>query len=224
MYFPYSFWAGSNFLRDMIAFWTFNNGSDIGNDDYNGFDLTLNGSITNPAGKFGKAIYNAADGSAYVDVADPNKKFNLSTDKTFCFWFKGDDAESGGAYFIGKYYNSPGTNYLAAYSASHLDFLIDTSVSTYTAVSQSVISNSVWYMATLRHYLLQKKISVQVNDNMPIEETYTGNPQTYDQNFNALEVGAVGSAIDHLGVWNRVLSLTESNTLYNNGKGLEIFR
>src|SRR5690349_12091137 len=117
MYFPYSFWT-SNLKKQLLAFWTFNNCSDIGKDNFNGFNLITHGNITCVNGKIGNAISSPDDDNAFVDVSDGNKYFNLTTDKTFTFWFKTTTAIGLGGYLFGKNFNSPDSNYVVRYGST----------------------------------------------------------------------------------------------------------
>ena len=223
MYFPFSFFNNErvDLTRDLISFWTFNNCGDVGNDDFNGFDLTINGSIDCPAGKIGNCIENSSDPGAFVDVADSAGIFNLTSDKTFAHWVKSPSA-SVGCYTFGKYYNSPSANYLASINVSTAVLLVETSAGGFDVTSDKVpILDNIWYFICYKHYSRLKKISVQVNDTLPVYANYNGTVFDYNQNFNALEVVSQGTFMDSLGVWNRILNDNEIAALYNSGNGLE---
>jgi hypothetical protein len=224
MFFPYSFWTSSNRLNEgLLAFWTFNNCSDLGHDDLTGHDLTIHGSLSCAGGKISNSLRNDSDISAYADFTDVEKKFNLTTDKTFAFWLKVDTALGGGGYFCGKWFNSPGDNYIIRYgSAGYVVFTIDIGGTEYeTAESGQILSDDTWFFCVGKHTLSSKKISIQINNGAVIETTYTGTADDNDQNFRGLEEGSQGSNIDALGIWNRLLTSTEITYLYNVGNGRE---
>ena len=233
MYFPHGFWTGGNkstLIYKLLAAWNFNDCtgcpsacSAIGNEELGNFDATQSGGgdLYCITGKLGSAAQILSGTSTIFDTPDTSKELNLTSDKTFVFWFLFDTAAAGGALF-GKYYNSPGSNYLATCDAGGLNFTISTDGTGATASTTGIVlSGDTWYFGVIRHDVSAKTISVQINNGTIFEATYTGNPFDYDQNLRLIESGTPGGAIDAFSIWDRILTPTEITYLYNSGIGKE---
>lgn len=221
MYFPYSFW-NSGISRGLLAFYTFNDCSNQGKDLTNVFNLTVHGSLSCVAAKISNGVRKNST-SGYMDVPDPNKVFNMNSDKTFCFWAKFDDI-SNVTYIVGKFNSASPFHYVIAKNINTISFVIYNSLGSQVATATSpVINQGQWYFVTCINNFTSKVLSIQL-DNGTITTSSSYSAATIADpvaNFRAPEQDLTiqDSTLDSLGVWNRILNTSEISFMYNNGIG-----
>ena len=220
MFFPYSFWH-SSLLRDLIAFYTFNDASNIGRDSLGKYHMSeFGGTMNSIVGKIGNAVENDTLES-YMAVDDPNKVFNLTTDKTFAFWARVPSATAV-AYLVGKEIFGPNDYYTFYIQDSAFRFTVTSDTNNILLEAGPVVSANTWYFFVGKHDLSTKTCYLQINNGTPDQDTYSGNPLDPVDEFKGVQWNIQGDVchIDSLGIWNRILSDGELAILYNNGQGI----
>lgn len=233
MYFPYSFFISqpvTSLTDQLLAFYTFNNCSDLGEDSLGNFDVTaIGGTISCIAGKNGNAARTDTLG-CYMAVNDTNGDFDLNSDKTITFWFRVADATCN-TYLVGKEPLFPNWNYATLVSNNQVAFFLsNTDLTDFSVFSEELISSNTWYFVVAKHELNTKTFSIQVNNGTIFSNTYTGSTiSTTTDSFRPVEFNNITTScdpysldIDSVGVWNRLLTSEEISILYNNGNSTNL--
>jgi hypothetical protein len=208
--------SGPTFPSDgLLAFWRLDNLTDSSG---NGNTLTNNNSVVFVEGKIGNSAQ--FDGSNYLSLSTHQFPTGNSN-RTFSCWVK--TSQSNGLNLIFSYGIPETSN--EAFGLGLLDGNAGFFSQDNDFVTSSNISDNNWHHLVLTHssengrtiYLDGTNIG---NDSDSIN-TGTNSIFRIGTWTYAFESTSLTGLVDAIGVWDRVISLEEINTIYNNGTGLE---
>ena len=197
-----------------------------GNDSVNSLVGTVVGA-TNTPGKIGNGYTFDGIGD-YIAFAD-NNALDLVSPYSFSFWFKSTDNSQTNNYLFGKLNEAGNDNCYAVvfgYHASKISFYGGPASSVgYPTNGDITISDNNWHHiaytyngTTLKGYLDNSSAFADV--------TGTTSNLTSSKNFFIGDFDGSGGfspigILDEIGIWSKVLSATEVESLYNSGVGLQ---
>jgi len=223
----------SSLLTSLIAWWSLDQQSGTRLDKHtNSLHLTDNNTVLTLPGKQDFAADFEAVNSEHLSHADDALLSFADEDFTLSCWVK---FESLGVQrtIMGKYDATDNQReYILFYSAStsRISLAISnngTGDTTLDADTLGVPSVGVWYFITVWHDSTANTMNIQVNNGVVDSAAYT---LGCNDNASVFSIGAQETAgsftnfmdgiIDEAAIWNKVLSATERNALYNNGMGI----
>lgn len=217
MYFPHGMFDG--WLQNkLLAYWNFEDNSDLGRDVLNRHNLTKVGTVTQVAGKINNSIA-ISNNNSYLGEPTSDD-MSITGDRTFCFWGKfANDAHQN--IFISKF--TAGLDYLIFKPASvtNFRFRLDTNISAFNLNSSTIVSPNIWYFVAAWVNFSNSRIYIQVDNGAISSTSYSGTPKVQNIDFRIHDDASASTdcTIDSVGVWKRILSTHELNKLYNNSFG-----
>lgn len=216
----------ANITTDMVGWWPLNEASGDALDANGSNNMTQVGTITRVSGK----LSNAAD-------FDPNEHFHTSTatpnggnnDWCVAFWFNPDLVANADILCTCGQYNSgsiSGYNFsITLKSASTIGIDLGVASVWQSVESSATISAGNWYFCEAYYIASTNTLGIRINNGTPDETVITGTPQNVTS--PSLIIGAQRSGyggfngkMDEVVAWNRVLTSTESDGLWNDGAGV----
>lgn len=182
-------------------------------------DLTDTNTVGTAAGKIGSARSFVAASSEYFTIT--NAAFDLgAAAKTFAMWFY---PTSTARMWLGGCSSGGNGVYLLAYSEVATPEKVTWYTGNNALASSSTISQNEWHLLVGRHDGSATK-SLRV-DNVEVTASQAGSAST-----SAFTIGRAGAEaiyangrIDEIGLWSRVISDAECDTLWNSGAGVGLF-
>lgn len=215
--------TGSSLLDGLVAYWKLDDSGSPLQDAHTGnHDLTNYGaSLNQGSAKLGTCVTFAGDD--YLDGGDTT--FEITSAITVSCWVKATGTFADFSGLVTNYYWTGDGFALLINTARYPDWAVynhDMTPDNAEITAAAEIGSGVWAHlvgtfdgTTLRLYV----------DSVIDETTVTWNhPISYDAN-SILTIGSRGDglfltgSIDEVGIWNRALTQTEINELYNSGSG-----
>lgn len=198
-------------------------------------DLADNNTVNQVSAKIGNGALFAASGSDYLDAASAASLDYGDEDFTIAGWFFLVTKSADMAILSKWGENSDERQWRLGYDTSSDRFRFSISsdgtagaVTTVDADSFGAVSISTWYFVTAWHDTADNTINIRVNAGPIDSAVHAGgsNSNTDIVRMGADEVGGSVASFfdgraDAVGVWNRVLSLSEQGSLYAAGTGQE---
>lgn len=190
----------------------------------NGLTLTNNNAVTFVSGKVNNCANFVAASSQHLTAAD-NAAFQLGTgDIGMAAWVKWTNDTSPGLFVLYGNWFGNGPMYGINQNYGNLQGVVgDGTVS--IGVNGGVHNDGLWHLAVL-HVDRTAKLLRIYTDNVLAEENDITTVTGTVNNSSGLDIGGqLGSTyldgqIDEIGIWNRVLTSTERDTLWNAGAGI----
>ena len=179
-------------------------------------NLTNNGATFNNAGKLGKSIYLTGSGKTVYTPA----LGDLST-QTFCMWFK--EAGAGRQFFFGR--SSPDVNFYGDIAANNSMEGGGGSAKAWGPTTYEATRDNSWQFFCLmgsptNFTMYQNGTWKSVDTNADAKLVENTNPVYHFGAYQGYTTDSWAGYIDEVGIWNRSLSDSEINTLWNSGNGL----
>ena len=214
---PYAFWSNKSLLNGLIAYWTFEDNSNLGKDSLNIYNLATNGTVTQSTGNVSNGI--AISNTASYIGSSSSSNFHINGDKTFCGWFKWSD-NSHQNVLISKFAGASIDYLIFKVSLDNIRFRLDTNVTSYNLTSTTSVSINTWYFVACWVNFSTSKMYIQINNGTIDEVTYSGTPKTVNSfSIHDSATSTTNCNIDEVGVWSRILTTSELTSLYNSGNG-----
>jgi hypothetical protein len=212
--------AASPLLTDLAAYWKLDETSGIRFDSAGTNNLTDNGGVGSVAGKIGNA---ATSFGTATYLSNSSTVGQVSGPLTVALWVNTGSDVTGNQVIISRATTSVSVvDYILDIFSSSIRYILYTSSGTYVA-GATITTNTTyfvvfWYDGT--------NANISLNNGTV---TSTASPGTPKQELGAeltlgirLDSGRPfnGNWIDEVGIWNRVLTVTERSQLYNSGSGI----
>jgi hypothetical protein len=206
--------AASSLLNGLVTYWKLDNLTWA--DSVGSANLANNGvTVGTPKLGAGSAEF---DGTNYLSlVSNPAVQMG-DIDFTITCWALLDTLTSSVA-IVSK--GNVTDEYWLGFSGAATNFRFYVNNNALTATAP--VSASTWYFLTAWHEAAANTIYLQVNNGTPVSLTTSSTPTIGTTDFN---IGAdpiprlFDGRIDEVGIWKRVLTLSEISDLYNSGSGL----
>jgi hypothetical protein len=209
--------TASPLLTDLAAYWKLDDLT--WSDSVGSNDLTNNGGVVLGMPKLGAGSAEF-DGSNYLS-ATSTSDLQSSTAFTIACWIKPSTlVGSRGIVFKGGSSSSSTIEYLLAIIGGDVRFFVNTDAS---SALVSGITTTEWW-SIVAYYDGQPNIRMQSESGTLL--TDTGPTITQSPTTKPFEIGRYWGAnfydglIDEIGIWKRLLTLSEISDLYNSGSGL----
>jgi len=202
--------SASGLLTNLVAYWRLDEASGVRYDAHASYDLTETNTVGSTTGLRGSAAQFVAAQMEYLSYP-PGSTLALGDENvTIAAWLR---LNSAGAQPVIR---QAGVFALDVTSSSAIQF----SYGGYTVTSAPVLTGT-WYHVVARHDSVNDTLHLTLNST----STTTASSGSVVSNTNALYIGTdtmnyLNGALDEVGIWRRVLSASEIDTLYNDGAGI----
>lgn len=215
--------AEAALLTNLVSYWKLDESSGDAVDAHGTNTLTNIGTMTYSASKINNGGNPSTTGPKYLTIADASQSgLDLSGDLTFAFWINPTSVTDGNYHMIIDK-NSDGSQ--AIFSIRH------NNTNLYFAGGAINDGFSTLTAGTLQHiclsFVASSGIATFVKNGVSLG-TKSGYPASWTNNTEAFQVGngqagtvAFNGQLDEVGIWSRALSVTECDSIYNGGSGLE---
>ena len=216
--------AKASLSDDLISFWNLEEDTGTTRNDSVGTNhLADVNSVTQIAGKVGNGASFASANTKRLAVASNPSVTMGDIDYSISAWFYVNSA-SGAQTIAGKDATS-NRDYLLFTSGSSVRFTAfgNNSLSIGTAIATGTLSANTWYFVTAYHSATENKVGISLNGaafNTTVTSGASGSHAGSDFSIGGTQIGSyLTGRVDSVGLWKKQLTLSEAQTLYNNGLG-----
>ena len=220
----------NSILDRLVSYWKMEETSGNRSDSNSAITLVDGNTVTYNNGIIGNGAQFTLANSEYFSTTSTGLVDFGDSNYTIACWVYLDSKPAGpnSMLIATKYQSDTVRDFLIQYVGSDQDFrfiVYDGSTSTIGIVSNDVVADiGKWYFLVVYHDATNNLVGISVNGLAPTTAATTGTAGLtaslfYVGNREGAAPFPWDGKIDEMGVWRRVLTPTEINYLYNNGRG-----
>lgn len=223
-------YASDTLSNNLVSYWKFDEFSGDASDSKGSNTLTNNNSTTYVAGKINNGANIVATNNNNFSIADASQSgLDLSGDFTISLWVKLSSAPATDSVFdfVSKFASSDGAYILSYRDGAGIKKirlnLYDSNVPgiNIPADWDVTLANGIWYNIAITYTAASDTAELWLNGSsqgmQPINLTGAINNSTGAFKVGTGPFATMDGVVDELGIWNRVLTVTEINQVYQRG-------